>query len=121
MGNLKISFGILFAFCAVIAFVDIDFDAESEASARASMHKQTMYMNQAQIRAYIADLDVIDAAGRMGGARGRALHGMEAHDIHDLANDIRVQSGRTAQDFPSKSVAEGVTKFFTVPFSLLWK
>ncbi|WP_088159199.1 hypothetical protein [Achromobacter xylosoxidans] len=121
LGNLKKSFAVYFVFCAVIAFVDIDFDSETEATALNSMRKQTLYMNAPQLQVYLGDLDVIQSAGRMGGSRARLLHGMESDDIHALANEIRQKSGRPTVDFPSKSIIESMTKFFVVPFAILFK
>lgn len=101
-----------------MAFVDIDWDAESEAAVKASIYKQTLYMNRQQKQVYFDDLGTIDSAGMMGGMNGRRLHGQEASDIHELANDIRRQYGKELVAFPSKPFTEAMTDFVVIPARL---
>jgi hypothetical protein len=118
MKKISISFIIYLVFCSAIAFVDIDWDAESEQSVKASMYKQTLYMNRAQLQVYFDDLSTIDSAGLMGGMNGKRLHGKEVSDIHDLANEIRQQRATELIEFPSKPFKNAVSDFFVIPFHL---
>lgn len=83
------------------------------------MYKQTIYMNQPQLKAYLEDLSIIDSANMMGGMNGKLLHGKEVADIHDLANKIRERSGAAPVDFPSKSFTAAIIDFFAIPFHIL--
>jgi len=56
-----------------MAFVDVDWDAESEQSAKASIYKQTLYMSRSQLQVYFDDLSTIDSAGMMGGQEADCL------------------------------------------------
>lgn len=96
-----------------------DWDAESEQSAKASIYKQSLYMNPAQLQVYLDDLSVIDAAGMMGGMNGKLLHGKESHDIHELVNKLRLRAREGAIEFPAKPVMASVADFFRVPLRLL--
>jgi hypothetical protein len=118
MKKLSIGFLIYLIFCSVIAFVDTDWDAESEQSVKASMYKQTLYMNRPQLQVYFDDLGTIDSAGMMGGMNGKLLHGKEVGDIHDLANEIRQQRGKELIEFPSKPFKNAISDFFVIPFRL---
>lgn len=119
MKNIKISIIIYLIFCSAVAFFDVDWDAESEQSVKASMYKQTLYMNRPQLKAYFDDLSMIDSANMMGGMNGRRLHGKEVSDIHELANEIRRQRGKESVEFPSKPFGASITDFFVIPLRLL--
>jgi hypothetical protein len=119
MKNISISLIIYLIFCSAIAFVDIDWDAESEQSVKASVYKQTLYMNRPQLQVYFDDLSTIDSANMMGGMNGKRLHGKEAGDIHDLANEIRQQRGKELIEFPSKPFSATIADFFAIPLRLL--
>ncbi|AYM75890.1 hypothetical protein D9M09_08850 [Janthinobacterium agaricidamnosum] len=119
MKRISTAFLIYLTFCSALAFVDFDWDAENEQAAKSSIYKQTLYMNNVQRQAYIDDLETIHSAGMMGGVNGRRLHGNEASDIHDLANQIRQKTGRNIVEFPSKPFGEAISSFFKIPFILL--
>ena len=119
MKKISAAFIVYLIYCSVIAFVDVDWDAESERSAKASMAKQALYMSKDQLEVYFDDLSTIDAAGMMGGMSGRRLDGKEVDDIHDLANEIRQQRGIGPVEFPSKSFTTAARDFFVIPFVLL--
>lgn len=119
MKKISVSLFIYLMFCAVMAFVDVDWDAENEATAKASVYKQTLYMSRAQLQVYFDDLSVIDSANMMGGMNGRRLHGQEVDDIHDLANEIRQRYGKELVEFPSKPLTAALADFVVIPFRLL--
>lgn len=102
-----------------MAFVDVDWNAESEQSARVSIYKQTLYMNSPQRQVYFDDLRTIDSASEMGGMNGNLLHGKEVSDIHGAANKIRQKRGKETIEFPSRPLMDSVATFFKIPFLLL--
>ena len=111
-------FAYLFV-CILFSFIDIDFDAETEHTAYVSLAKQTLYMNKEQIAVYMNDFQFLDSIGKAGGARSRLLHGKEAHEIHDLANENRVALGLAEISFPSKSISEYQISFFWIPIVII--
>ncbi|MGI4716884.1 MAG: hypothetical protein ACRYGO_02280 [Janthinobacterium lividum] len=119
MKNLSRALIVYLIYCSVMAFVDVDWDAESEQSAKASIYKQTLYMSRSQLQVYFDDLSTIDSAGMMGGARARLLDGKEVDDIHELANEIRLRKGKAALEFPSKELFKSLSDFVVIPFRLL--
>lgn len=110
---------IYLVFCSIMAFIDFDWDAENDQTAKSSLYKQTLYMNNAQRRVYFQDLETIESAGMMGGGNGRLIHGKEVSDIHDKANDMRQKIGKDNIEFPSKPFGDAASSFFKIPFFLL--